>query len=85
MSKCADCGDSVGSRYHEVAHSRDVDTVSLEELEAGAEILEQVQAQDRRCFCKEMWPKLTGQECLCEPCETSEVSGDARLCCECHD
>jgi hypothetical protein len=33
---CPDCGDSLGSRYHEAAHSADVDTASTEELEAAA-------------------------------------------------
>ena len=36
---CLGCGDSLGSRYHEVAHLPDVETVSLEELEAAASIL----------------------------------------------
>ena len=35
---CAGCGDTLGSRYHEVAHSADVDTASLEDLEAAAEL-----------------------------------------------
>ena len=37
---CPGCGDTLGSRYHEVAHQADVDTASTEELEAAAAILE---------------------------------------------
>lgn len=33
---CPGCGDTYGSRYHEVAHQADVDTASTEELEAAA-------------------------------------------------
>ena len=40
QSICPECGDSYGSRYHEVAHVPDVETVSLEELEAAEAILE---------------------------------------------
>lgn len=35
---CPSCGGSLGSRYHEVAHSADVDTASIEDLEAAAAI-----------------------------------------------
>lgn len=35
---CEGCGDSLGSRYHEVAHSADVDTAGIEDLEAAAAI-----------------------------------------------
>jgi hypothetical protein len=40
MSLCPSCGDSLGSRYHEVAHSPnpDLETMSLEDLEAAAAI-----------------------------------------------
>ena len=34
---CASCGDTLGSRYHEVAHLPDVETVSSEELEMMAD------------------------------------------------
>ena len=36
---CPSCGDTYGSRYHEVAHLPDVETVSLEELAAANEIM----------------------------------------------
>lgn len=39
---CLGCGDSYGSRYHEVAHRPDMLTASVEELEAAAEILERL-------------------------------------------
>ena len=35
---CPGCGDTFGSRYHEVAHSADVNTASIEDLEAAAAI-----------------------------------------------
>ena len=40
---CQSCGDSVGSRYHEVAHSADVDTISTEELAAASARLAEAQ------------------------------------------
>lgn len=42
---CPECGDSYGSRYHEVAHSADVDTASTEELEAAASIMEGIEEE----------------------------------------
>jgi hypothetical protein len=38
---CPDCGETFGSRAHEVAHSADVDTADRDELEAAAAIYDE--------------------------------------------
>ena len=45
INTCPSCGENYGSRYHEVAHSADVETASREDLEAAAKILERVYLQ----------------------------------------
>jgi hypothetical protein len=37
------------------------------------------------CWCKKWSKENLGKRCSCDWCETHNVSGDDKLCCECHD